>query len=151
MWYLIIGVIVLFFIFSSKKSVNNKEDKIYDVGLYFMDLEKQIEESEYSDTMRQFYYLAGCASQGRVDELKEIYKEADREDLFYKLATEMKPKIMKMAKIAKEVDDAAIGNDMKNGESIGEYQSRKLLNRKAFMAEFNYFKNLDLNEYLKTI
>lgn len=151
MWYLIIGVVILFFLFSSKKSVINQEDKIQDVGLYFMDLEKQVEKSEHSDTIQQFYYLTGCASQGRLDEIKEIYKDANKEDLFYELATEMKPKIMKMAKIAKEVDNTGIGNDMKNGESIGEYQSRKLMKRKAFMDEFNYFKNLDLNEYLKRI
>ena len=151
MWYLIIGVVILFFLFSSKKSVINQEDKIQDVGLYFMDLEKQVEKSEHSDTIQQFYYLTGCASQGRLDEIKEIYKDANKEDLFYELANEMKPKIMKMAKIAKEVDNTGIGNDMKNGESIGEYQRRKLMKRKAFMDEFNYFKNLDLNEYLKRI
>lgn len=151
MWYLIFAIIVLFILFNSKKSSDIKEET-HDVGMYFMDLEKNVQTSEHSNTIKQFYYLLGCASQGRIDEINQIYKEAKQDDeVFFELAKKMKPQIMKMAKIAKQVDDTNISNDMKNGESIGEYQSRKLMKRKAFMDEFNYFKKLDLNEYLKTI
>lgn len=150
MWYLIIGFIVVIVLFSSKKS-SEKTTEVKDVGMYFMDLEKQVNKSEYSDIIQLFYYLLGCASQGRIGEVNHIYKDAKEEnDLFYKLIENLKPQIMKMTKIAKQVEDSSM-EDMKTGESIGEYQSRKLMKRKAFMVEFNYFKNLDLNNYLKTI
>jgi hypothetical protein len=119
--------------------------------MYFMDLEKQVVKSEYSDTIEQFYYLLGCACQGRNGEVNQIFKDAKQENnLFHKLIDKLKPQIIKMTKIAKQVEDSSM-KDMKTGESIGEYQSRKLMKRKAFMEEFNYFKNLDLNNYLKTI
>ena len=55
-----------------------------------------------------------------------------------------------MAKIAKEVDDKPIGYDLKNGESIGEYFDRKVSKRPAFMKEFEFFKNFNIEEFLNS-
>jgi len=56
-----------------------------------------------------------------------------------------------MSKVSKRIEQAPIGSDMKKGESIGEYESRKLMKSKAFMNEFYFFKNLDLQAALKSI
>lgn len=124
------------------------------IGMYFMDLAYNLKISkDYSETnslLQEYYWALGCASQGRVEEVKQIIKDSSETSLadFFKI---YKPQIMKMAKIAKEVDDKPIGYDLKNGESIGEYFDRKVSKRPAFMAEFEFFKNFDIQSFLKSI
>lgn len=150
MWYVIVVVIIII-LFSLKKKVKEDSGEILDVGLYFMDLQKEASINKSSYVLEQFYYILGCACQGRVDELKTIVKETNDDDELYDLIQEFKPRIMKMAKIAKEVTGAGISNDMKEEETLGQYESRKLMKRNAFATEFNYFKNLDINNHLKKL
>lgn len=153
MWYIIIGIILVLLLSSNNKS-SKKEGQIKDVGMYFMEVHEGYRknnnvQSVYNESIEDFYFVLGCASQGRLDDIKEIYKNAKQENqLLFNLITDFKPQIDKMTKVSKRVSDAKIGYDMKDGESIGEYESRKLKRSKVFMTEFNYFKNLDLISYL---
>lgn len=149
--------IIVFYFMRKNKSIEIKAPLVKgtDIGMYFMELHDRIKkqrdyESEFQETIVEFYYLLGCASQGRTDEIKEIYKDSKNENQdLYKLITSFKPQIDKMSKVSKRIADADIGYDMKDGESIGEYESRKLMKSKVFMEEFTFFKNLNLQHYFK--
>lgn len=128
----------------------------------------------YQHELEVFYWLVGLASQGRTEEIEDIYKEeADmlaetlasyvfegtNEDVIDKggienrwilFLKEIKPKLMKMSEIAEKVDKMNM-EDIRVGESIGEWQSRKLKGCKTFMNEFEYFKNYDIETTLKKI
>ncbi|MGB0884716.1 MAG: hypothetical protein ACPGTG_08355, partial [Flavobacteriales bacterium] len=107
---------------------------------------KRYGENENKDYILDFYWLLGCASQGRIDEVNEILNEAQNEDdFFYDKVQSFKTQILRMTKISQKIDNSDM-NDLKNGESIGEYQSRKLLKSKRFMKEFDFFNNLEVNE-----
>ena len=77
------------------------------------------------------------------------FKENEQDNL-YNFFTTYKSQLMKMAKIAEQVENSDIGLDLKDDETIGQYTSRKLSKRKTFMSEFEFFKNLDLHIKLST-
>ncbi len=134
---------------TQSNSANNKN--VASIGMYFMELRTELRkknvEIENGFLLQEYYYILGCASQGRLDEMKERILDSDAV-LGTFFATYNK-QLMKMAKIAKEVDEIPIGYDLKNGESIGEYFDRKISKRPAFMKEFEFFKNFDIQQYLK--
>lgn len=154
MWYIIIGIIVVLVLFSGKKKTDSNSEH-EDLGMYFMDIYQDLKKNkensnEFTDSIAEFYCLLGCASQVRIDEIKEMQRDSKDEDpILYGLIQDFKPQIDKMAKVSKRIEDAPIGYDMKDGESIGEYESKKLKKSKVFMTEFTFFKNLDLQNYLK--
>ena len=127
--------------------IKNKEP----IGMYFMnlhsELQKKYRETENFYFLDEYYYLLGCASQGRLDEVKEIIANTE-DELLKTFLDSFEPQILKMAKISKEVDDKPIGNDMKNGESIGEYFDRKISKRPTFMKEYEFFKNFDIHKFI---
>ena len=133
-----------------KKSI---ESPVLDVGMYFMNLhqalEKDISEIPNKILLLDYYWTLGCASQGRITEVKSMIKESKNTplELVFNLYS---PQILKMARIAKEVDDKPIGYDLKNGESIGEYFDRKVSKRPAYMSEFNFFKTLNVSELINS-
>lgn len=137
-----------------KINIENNSNNNIAIGMYFMDIFDQLKKSrDYSETNRllqDYYWILGCASQGRTDEVKQLIKESKETPLshFFDI---YKPQIMKMSKIAKEVDDKPIGYDLKNGESIGEYFDRKVSKRPAFMKEFEFFKSFDIESFLTSI
>lgn len=124
-----------------------KETPVTDVGMYFMNLHQTLEKNRSEipnkKVLLDYYWTLGCASQGRVNEVKAMFKECKNTPL-EKVFNQYSPQILKMAKIGKEVDDKPIGHDLKNGESVGEYFDRKVSKRPAYMTEFNFFKNLDI-------
>ncbi|MGY8911238.1 MAG: hypothetical protein ACKVIG_15470 [Flavobacteriales bacterium] len=137
-----------------KQTYNSQEkkldySKITDIGLYFMELHdnfKKYGESENRDYILEFYWVLGCASQGRSDEVSEILKDAKNNDQsFYEKIQPFETQILRMTKISQKIDESDM-NDLKNGESIGEYQSRKLLKSKIFMKDFDFFNRLEITD-----
>lgn len=150
----------------------------FDVGIYFMDLEQYTSKRYdiiYKHELETYYLILGLACQGRIEEIEDVYrdevenvaelladyifndndernisKRGGLEDKYLKFLKEIKPRVMKMAKIAEKVDNMEM-NDLKDGESIGAWQSRKLKGYKTFMNEFEYFKKYDVEKFLKSI
>lgn len=127
-----------------------KIKNIKDYGLFFMDLYEELKKRETIDSIRKdnyldFFWLVGLATQGRIDEINEIIEETKiKNPNFHKIANNYKHQLIKMAKVSKRAEESDIGDDIKIGETIGEYISRKkLLKSKVYMTEFNFFKNLD--------
>lgn len=152
---LILAAIYIFlkYKFGSKTKKSFTYTSSLDYGMYFMDLHEKTKRNRTDNNsylISEFYYVIGCASQGRTDEIKEILNESKEKNTeLYLLINHFKLRIDRMAKVGKRIEEAEIGYDMKNNESIGEYQSRKLAKSKVFMEEFNFFKNLDLVDYIK--
>jgi hypothetical protein len=140
-----------------KKEIENlvinpefKKNPSKDLGMYFMDLSKNVVSKEFNRTISDFYFALGCASQGRKDDFKTIYKNSKNEDQdLYYLLTTYKERIDKMMKVSARVEAAGIGLDIRDNESTGEYESRKLNKSKVFMDEFNFFVNLSVKNVLK--
>jgi len=63
-----------------------KPTKGIDYGVYFMDLSTHLSKckenrNEFSEIKEEFYYVLGCASQGRTDEIKEFYKSCKTDNI----------------------------------------------------------------------
>ncbi len=155
----IILILILIFSFNKASKLNKKElgstktIQAISIGGYFFEKSEFIRKNRSnipnSQLLMDYYWILGCATQGRVDETKKGIKEANNTPL-QTFFDSYKPQVMKMAKIAKEVDDKPIGYDLKNGESIGEYFDRKVSKRPAFMKEFEFFKNFNIEEFLNS-
>lgn len=129
-------------------------NKSIDVSLYFFDLHDLIAKKNIKNSidnnLMDYYFVLGLATQGRIDEMNELiekFKDNEQERLYSFFLKNM-PKLMKMAKIAEKVENSDIGSDLKDNETIGQYYSRKLLKRKTFMNEFEFFKNFEINKFL---
>ena len=124
--------------------------------MYFFDLHDLIKQKNENTSLdydlMDCYFVLGLATQGRIEEIKDSindFKENEQDNL-YNFFTTYKSQLMKMAKIAEQVENSDIGLDLKDDETIGQYTSRKLSKRKTFMSEFEFFKNLDLHIKLST-
>ncbi|MBE7686590.1 hypothetical protein F7647_11065 [Tenacibaculum piscium] len=116
----------------------NKED----IGMFFMELSQS--SINKGSLKKEYYFLLGCASQGRIEDINNYYSQlisTDFEEDYITFLNIEKKRIYKMAKIAEKIENADI-TDLKVGESIGEYTNRKLLKRKLFMNEYDYFRKL---------
>lgn len=160
-----------------KREIETSYKENTDIGMYFMDMYNAAGKRKnitYQHELETFYFLVGLASQGRIDEIEEIYEEeiemvsenlvnyvfkgtnkevideGGLENKWLLFLKEIKPKLLKMSKIAEKVDNMSM-EDIKDGESIGEWQSRKLKKYRTFMNEFEYFKNYDIENTLKHI
>jgi hypothetical protein len=155
MIYLLIFIFVIIVVLlANKRKTTNKsipkksiESPVLDVGMYFMNLHQALEKdrSEIPNKilLLDYYWTLGCASQGRIIEVKSMIKESKNTPLEL-VFNQYSPQILKMARIAKEVDDKPIGYD------IGEYFDRKVSKRPAYMSEFNFFKTLNVSELINS-
>lgn len=170
---IILAVIVLFFVFSKGReeqkteTSNNKTDieidykkkyKYEEVGMFFMDLyEKEKKDtnipSDKQNDICSFYFILGCACQGRIDEINDYYnemlgytkeeiKEEEINSKYIDFLKKEKTRVYKMAKISEKVSNLEL--NLKAGESIGEAEDKQLKKRKTFMREYHYYRNLDI-------
>lgn len=119
------------------------------VGMYFMDIEKEIKlklrsKPEKNDELLDFCYTLGCASQGRIREVIGYFEDIEKTDKLNEFLI-YKPRVMRMVKASQKITESQM-SDMKINESIGDYENRKLLQSKTFMKEFHFFFNLKLEE-----
>lgn len=120
--------------------------------MFFMDLSEDVKNSDLEDIdaylLSDYYFMLGCACQGRIKEVQDCYEELilnQSNKKFIEHIALIKPSLMKMGKIAKRIDDSDM-EDLKIGESVGEYFNRKVLNSKVFMREYHYLKSFDYDK-----
>ena len=172
--YLIIAVLIVYVIFFRKSNPKDQvpkatshavDTRVIDKrnlnkrtpGMYFMELyevcERQRKMSDdsaaiqYFEYASDFYNMLGCACQGRIEDIDDVYNEVINEDSVYpdsyiELLKNIKKDVYSMAKIALRIDESDM-MDMKGNESVGEYADRKLLASKRFMEKYNYFLDFD--------
>lgn len=169
----ILAVIVLFFVVSKGRETkkietsNNKSDieinyqrnyKYEEVGMFFMDLYEKAKKGidipfEKQKDVSDFYFILGCACQGRIDEINDYYKEMlgytkaeiQAEEInskYIDFLKKEKTRVYKMAKISEKVSNLEL--NLKAGESIGQAEDKQLKRRKTFMREYHYYRNLDI-------
>lgn len=170
---IILAVIVLFFVFSKDReeqkteTSNNKTDieidykrkyKYEEVGMFFMDLYEKAKKDtnipfDKQNDICSFYFILGCACQGRIDEINDYYnemlgytkeeiKEEEINSKYIDFLKKEKTRVYKMAKISEKVSNLEL--NLKAGESIGEAEDKQLKKRKTFMREYHYYRNLDI-------
>lgn len=143
-------------VMATKLENTNPEPSPIDIGMYFMDqyaaTQKRRDIFEIKHDLLEYYFLLGLASQGRTSEITETYIRAEKDfnKAFVDFLNEIKPRLLKMNKVSEKVAQMRI-TDIKSGESVGEWQNRKVKPHKTFMDEFEYFKNFDIETKLKSI
>lgn len=172
-WYIFAGILVFLAVMlwngkeQKKETSNNKTDieidykrkyKYEEVGMFFMDLYEKTKKDtripfEKQDDICSFYFILGCACQGRIDEIDDYYnemlgytkEEIEEEEInskYIEFLKKEKTRVYKMAKISEKVSNLEL--NLKVGESIGEAEDKQLKRRKTFMREYHYYRNLDI-------
>lgn len=119
------------------------------VQMFFMDLSERARRDktvslEERKQAEQYYLMIGLACQGRGREANNYYaivkKELkdDQEHL-----KKLKPLLTDIAKIAKKVLGQKVKN-MEVGESVGEYEDRKLSENLDYMQLYNQIQRIYL-------
>lgn len=158
-WIIILGLLIIIITGLKQSKLKNTSDnhsKVQnnevEIGMFFMNESTRIEKSSFDVDKRliaDYYFALGCASQGRLDETKE-WLEGFKSTKLSQFCKDHSSQILKMARIAKEVDDKPMIG-IRNGETTGQYFDRMVSKRPAFMKEFEYFKNFDIQKYLSSI
>lgn len=127
---------------------------------YFMDLSKETSKNARkigyakANILEDYYFMLGCACQGRIDEYIEIYKELLQENitgLEYHLNL-IKPHLDIVSGISKELEDnKKVITEQKDSESLGECMDRLLKNNIKFITSYNTIKSIYLKLDCKEI
>ncbi len=119
------------------------------VQMFFMDLSERAKRDkalslEERKQAEQYYFMIGLACQGRAREVNSYYamlKKDMKEDQEH--LKEIKPLLTDIAKIAKKVLSQKVRN-MAVGESVGDYEDRKLCESVEYMRLYNQIQRIYL-------
>jgi hypothetical protein len=140
--FLIIGAIILPFIGDTKndgKPLFNKQE----FGMYNMNLHeyyyKNRHNNERNFLLHIFNYAIALAFQAREREFDYLFEDSIKQTnnkKFIEFMDSIKPELKKIIKISNKIDNSD-ANDMRVGESIGEYFDRKIKRNKKAMEIYN--------------
>ncbi|QTV06040.1 hypothetical protein [Faecalibacter bovis] len=115
-------------------------NKSIDLGLYFMDISKELSRSNKGKSELAFYL--GLATQGRLDEAGNIIDLIDHYNSEYlEFIERFKKDINSINRTSLLIHEKGIDTSLKNNETIGQYYSRKLSQNKSFIEKFNTIKD----------